>query len=37
MVASCLPACENDLDALLNDALGRVPPDSSIRVEVWRA
>jgi hypothetical protein len=32
-----LPACEADLDVFLNDALSRVPPDSSIRVEVWRA
>jgi len=31
-----LPAREVDLDALLNDALARVPPDSGIRVEVWR-
>jgi hypothetical protein len=31
------PACEVDLDVLLNDALARVPPNSSIRVEVWRA
>jgi hypothetical protein len=32
-----LPACEADLDVLLNDALSRVPPDSRVRVEVWRA
>jgi hypothetical protein len=32
-----LPACEADLDVLLNDALARVPPDSRVRVEVWRA
>jgi hypothetical protein len=32
-----LAACEVDLDLLLNDALGRVPPDGSVRVEVWRA
>jgi hypothetical protein len=32
-----LPACQADLDVLLNDAPARVPPDSSIRVEVWRA
>jgi hypothetical protein len=32
-----LPVCEIDLDLLLNDALAWVPPDSSIRVEVWRA
>ena len=32
-----LPACEADLDVLLNDALSRVPLDSSVRVEVWRA
>ena len=32
-----LPACEADLDLLLNDALSRVPPDSKVRVEVWRA
>ncbi len=32
-----LPACEADLDVLLlNDALSRVPLDSSVRVEVWR-
>jgi hypothetical protein len=32
-----LPACDADLDLILNDALGRVPLDSSVRVEVWRA
>jgi hypothetical protein len=32
-----LPACEADLDVLLNDTLARVPPDSRVRVEVWRA
>ena len=32
-----LPACEVELDLLLNDALSRVPLDSSVRVEVWRA
>ncbi len=32
-----LPACETDLDVLLNDALSRVPLDSAVRVEVWRA
>ena len=32
-----LAACEVDLDVLLNDALARVPPYGSIRVEVWRA
>jgi hypothetical protein len=32
-----LPACEADLDVLLNDAFSRVPLDSSVRVEVWRA
>jgi hypothetical protein len=32
-----LAACETDLDVLLNDALARVPLDSGIRVEVWRA
>jgi hypothetical protein len=32
-----LPACEADLDVLLNDALSRVPPHSRVRVEVWRA
>jgi hypothetical protein len=32
-----LPACEADLDLLLNDALARIPPDSSIRVEVGHA
>jgi hypothetical protein len=32
-----LPACEVDLDVLLNDALSRVPLDSSMRVEVRRA
>jgi hypothetical protein len=31
-----LPACEIDLDLLLNDALARVPPDTSMRVEIWR-
>jgi hypothetical protein len=34
--ASCPPA-RPDLDVLLSDALARVPPDGSIRVEVWRA
>jgi hypothetical protein len=32
-----LAACDTDLDALLNDALARIPPDSKIRIEVWRA
>jgi hypothetical protein len=32
-----LPACEVDLDVILNDALGRVLPGSSVRVEVRRA
>jgi hypothetical protein len=32
-----LAACEIDLDVVLNDALGRVLPDSGSRVEVWRA
>jgi hypothetical protein len=32
-----LPACEVYLDVILNDALGRIPADSAIRVEVWRA
>jgi hypothetical protein len=32
-----LPACEADLDAILNHALTRVPLDSRVRVEVWRA
>ena len=32
-----LPACEADLDVLLNDALSRIPPHSRVRVEVWRA
>jgi hypothetical protein len=32
-----LPACETDVDLLFNDALARIPPDSRIRVEVWRA
>lgn len=32
-----LPACDADLDVLLNDALSRVPPGSTVRVEVWRA
>lgn len=32
-----LPACEVELDLLLHDALSRVPLDSSVRVEVWRA
>jgi hypothetical protein len=32
-----LPACEADLDILLNDALSRVPPDSRVGVEGWRA
>lgn len=32
-----LPACEADLDVLRNDALSRVPPNSRVRVEVWRA
>jgi hypothetical protein len=31
-----LPACEVDLDVILNDALARVPPEGGIRVEVWR-
>jgi hypothetical protein len=30
-------ACEADLDVLLNDVPSRVPPDSRVRVEVWRA
>jgi hypothetical protein len=32
-----LPACEVDLDVVLNDVLSRVSLDSSVRVEVWRA
>ncbi len=32
-----LPACEADLDVILNDALARVPLDTRVRVEVWRA
>jgi hypothetical protein len=32
-----LAARETDVDLLLDDALARVPLDSSIRVEVWRA
>ena len=32
-----LSAYEADLDVILNDALARVPPDSRVRVEVWRA
>jgi hypothetical protein len=32
-----LPVCEIDLDLIVNDTLSRVPPDSSVRVEVWRA
>jgi hypothetical protein len=32
-----LPACETDLDLLLNDALARIPPNSGIRAEAWRA
>jgi hypothetical protein len=32
-----LPACKADLDVPLNDALARMPPDSSIRVGAWRA
>jgi hypothetical protein len=28
-----LPACEADLDVLLNDALSRVPPNSRVRLE----
>jgi hypothetical protein len=30
-----LPACEVDLDVLLNDALARLPLDTSIRVQAW--
>jgi hypothetical protein len=32
-----LAACEVDLDVILNDTLARVPLDSSVRVELWRA
>ncbi len=32
-----LPAYEIDVDVVLNDALGRVPLDRDIRVEVRRA
>ena len=32
-----LAACEADVGVILNDALGRVPLDSAVRVEVWRA
>jgi hypothetical protein len=32
-----LAGCEADVDVLLNDALARVPRDSTVRVEVWRA
>ena len=32
-----LAACEIDLDVLLNDALSRVPVNSTVRVEVRRA
>ena len=32
-----LAACQADVDLLLNDALVRVPPDSRVRIEVWRA
>ena len=30
-----LPACETDVDLPSNGALARIPPDSSIRLEVW--
>jgi hypothetical protein len=32
-----LPACETDVDLPSNDAdaIARIPPDSSIRLEVW--
>jgi hypothetical protein len=32
-----LPACEVDVDVILSDALGRVPLDGDIRIEVRRA
>jgi hypothetical protein len=32
-----LDGCEADVDVLLNDALARVPPDSTVRVGVWHA
>jgi hypothetical protein len=32
-----LAACEPDVEVLLNDARARVPPDSTVRIEVWRA
>ena len=32
-----LPACEIDVDMVLNDALGRVPLDRDVRVEIRRA
>jgi hypothetical protein len=32
-----LAACEPDVEVLLNDALARVPPESTVRIEVWRA
>jgi hypothetical protein len=32
-----LPACETDVDLPSNDTLARIPPDGSIRVEVWGA
>lgn len=35
--SSAAIACEADVDLLLNHALARVPPDSSIRIQVWRA
>jgi len=32
-----LPVCEVDVDVILSDALGRVPLDGDIRIEVRRA
>jgi hypothetical protein len=32
-----LPACDADLDVLLNDALARGAAGQHVRVEVWRA
>jgi hypothetical protein len=32
-----LAVCEPDVHVLLNDARARVPPDSTVRIEVWRA
>jgi hypothetical protein len=32
-----LAACEVDVDVLLNEALARVPLDSTIRIVIWRA